>query len=174
MSHADASPFDRRAPVHDDPQPATGRNRGGLPVHDAELEPEAARTGGHRLVGVRHAERGLPKDVHEVERPGRLRGRGQCRIGRDSQDLPFIWVDRHAIEAAAQEEAEDVERRSPLVGRSTDDGDPASRQERSLDRGVIEQWDRSTVLRQVEEGDRSLALLSPPGSVVRQVAPSLT
>ena len=59
--NADASPLDRGAAVHHDREPPAGGDLGGLPAHDAELQPQAAGTDGDGLARVGHHQLGRRK-----------------------------------------------------------------------------------------------------------------
>ena len=63
--------LDRGAPVHDDVEPGRGGDPRRLPVHDPELEPQAAGADSDRLLGVREAQLRPPEDVDDVDRTGR-------------------------------------------------------------------------------------------------------
>ena len=105
----DAPPLDGGTAIHDDLDPGRGRDRRRLPVHDPELEPQAARTGGDRLVRVGDAQFGASEDVDHVERAGRVDGLRQRPIRGDPEDVPLVRVHGHALEALVDEVAEHPE-----------------------------------------------------------------
>jgi hypothetical protein len=154
--------LDRGAAIHDDAEAGLVSDPGGLPVHDAELQPKAARTGRDRLLRVGDAELGPAEDVDDVERSRRRDGLGQRAERRDAEDRPFVRVDRDALVALAYEVAEDPERRAPLVRRCPDNRNPVARPEDVGDPGVVEQGYRTALLGEVEERDRP-GPLGPPG-----------
>jgi hypothetical protein len=167
--------LDRRAAVHDDGEPTLVSDPGRVPVHDPELEPQASCAGRHGLLGVRHAQLGAAEDVDDVERPGRGDGLLEGPERGDAEDVAFERVHRHAFEALVDEVAEDPKRRPRRLRRGADDRDPAAGPEDRCDSAVVEEWDRSATLVEVEVGDRPVALGATVGIVdVCQVAPSLT
>jgi hypothetical protein len=150
------------------------RDPSGLPVHDAELEPEDAGAGLDRLVRVRDAQPGAPEDVDHLERARRGDRLSEAGKGGDPEHLNLVGVDRDAIEPLPVEEAEDAEGWTGRVGRRPDHGDPTGRPKGTLDPGVVEDGDRPAPLFEIEELGRLLTLPAArlPGLVLRQVAAS--
>ncbi len=130
-----------------------------LPVHDAELEPQHARTDGDRFDGVRDAQLGSPEDVDQVERPGRVHGVGEGRVGRRTEDLGLGRVDRDTVEPSSKEIPEDAIRRPARVGRRAHDRDPAGRPQDPLDPHIVEDRDRPATLLEVQERSGTEPLL---------------
>jgi len=147
---------------------------GGLPVHDAELEPEGASAGLDRFVGVRDAQLGATEDVDHLEGAGSGDRLAEAGKGREPEHLPLVGVDGDAIEPMLDEEAEDAERRTGRVGGCPDDRDPAGGPQCPLDAGVIEDRDRPASLLEIEEGGRALSIAAArrAGLVAGQVAAS--
>ena len=89
---------------------------------------------------------------------------------------PLVRVDRHAVEALADEEPEHPERGPGLRRRRAHDRDPPRRAQDRRDLVVVGDRDRPALLLEVEEGDRPLPRLAigRPPLVVGQLEPSLT
>ena len=167
---AEAAQLDCGAAVHHDVQPGLARDRRRLPVDDPELEPEAARADGHRLVRVGYDEVGAPEDVDHVERPGRRGGFFEGRERGDPVDRLLLRIDRDAVVPVVEQRAEDAVRRAPRARRGADDGDPPGGVEDVGDAFVVGRRDRAATLVEIEERDRPF----PPVRVVGQCAPSFT
>ncbi len=163
------------------------RDPGGVPADDAELQPQAGRSGGDGLAGVRWAELGPAKDVNQLERAGRVDRFGEGRERGDPGHLELVGVDGDAVEPPINEIAEDIERRPGRIGRSADDRDPPRRPQDLLDPGIVEDRDPTASLLQVEERGRALALLrrqwraslsygmpSAAGGIARPTTPART
>ena len=136
------------------------RDPRGLPVHDPELEPQAARPCGDRLASVRDAQLGTPEHVDELEWSGGRHRRLDRREGGDTEDLVDVRVDRHAIEVLVEQVAEDAERGPVRVVGRTDDRDPSGGSQSRGDGGGVQRRDRTVSFLEIEERGRPIALLA--------------
>src|SRR5258706_14959329 len=101
--------LDRGAAVHHDREPAVVGDPRGLPVDDAELEPEAMCPDLDRLTGMGLAELGAAEYIDEVERAGRANSLAQRPERRYPEDRALRGVHGHAVVALVDEVAKDAE-----------------------------------------------------------------
>ena len=79
MPVAEPAVLDRGAAVHDDQESRVARKPGSLPVHDAQLKPQAACPGLDRLASVGDAQFRAAEHVDDVEWTRRVDGFGECQ-----------------------------------------------------------------------------------------------
>src|SRR5689334_6683648 len=127
--------LDLHAAVHDDLEPRCGSERGGLPVLDADLLPQALGADRDRLLGDRQHVLGLAKDVDDVDRD---LDRRQRRVTALAEDRFVARIDGDdAVAVLLHVLGGEVARPEP-VGRQADDGDrPARAQDAAKGRDVV-------------------------------------
>src|SRR5919198_4496135 len=103
LSIPEAAMLDRRAAIHHDVQPGLMGDPRRLPVHDTELEPQAARPDLDRLLRVHLAFLRSAEDVDDVERARRIGGFPPGAERRNAEDVALARVDRDAFVALVDE-----------------------------------------------------------------------
>ena len=77
-------------------RPPAAATRAASTLTMPELQPQAARPDGDRLLGMRYAQLGAPEDIHDVHGSRRGDRRRDIGIARQSQHRRLVRVDRDA------------------------------------------------------------------------------